>query len=299
MSVTYSFSDNITYGTDHINDITRRLCGAGVAPFPSKTTYNVSDLNVLTSALTGQGVGLEGCKCSIETLDGENRINVGQGIVFFKNGATLEVDSEGYCVTVPIGTAGYVYAYFSPAAQKGEILFADQIPNDGYGVPLAWLDTNNTLEDCRSFARSKVATMGKNLLVTGKLTKVGTVREVDGMYLVQTLEGVNLSGFRYAVLATPQNRKNPAGTAVFPEFGDYTLFWDIEKGQEVQIFRYSDGAMYENSSGHFYSKNGSYGVKKYYYAAIVDGKLSIVCKCNEKEKDKALSDAYECTVTLI
>ncbi|MBE7024242.1 MAG: hypothetical protein E7412_07250, partial [Ruminococcaceae bacterium] len=96
MAILYSFLDNVSYGTDDINNITRRLVGAGVAPFPAKDSYSTSDLNLLTEAVAASGVMLDGCKCSLLCNGDTNEISVAQGIVYFDNGATLEVDSEGF-----------------------------------------------------------------------------------------------------------------------------------------------------------------------------------------------------------
>ncbi len=52
MSITYSFTDNVSYGTEDVNAIARDLTGAGIAPFPTQDTYSTSDLNTLTAALT-------------------------------------------------------------------------------------------------------------------------------------------------------------------------------------------------------------------------------------------------------
>ena len=96
MSITYSFTDNVSYGTEDINAIAKDLTGAGVAPFPTQDTYSTSDLNALTEALVSSGVSLGGCLC--EKTD--NVVTVSQGIIFFENGVRMNVDSEGYVLAV-------------------------------------------------------------------------------------------------------------------------------------------------------------------------------------------------------
>lgn len=163
MGISYSFADNIAYGTEDINDITRSLVGAGVAPFVSKGSYSVSDLNVLTEALVGSGVQLDGCKCRIETADGKNIITVGEGIVFFENGVRLTVDSDGYQLETNVNEMGYVFAEFNTAMQSADVVFASQLPDNGIVVCLAEVTEKNEIKDVREIARSKVGTLGKNV----------------------------------------------------------------------------------------------------------------------------------------
>ena len=109
MAIKYNFVDNKVYGPEDINDITRSLVGAGIAPFLAKDNYNVSDLNLLTSALVETGTSLDGCKCSIENVGTEEMsAHVAQGLVFFESGVRLEVDVDGYSVSVTPNTSGYI-----------------------------------------------------------------------------------------------------------------------------------------------------------------------------------------------
>ena len=171
MAITYSFADNIVYGTEDVNDITKSLVGAGVAPFVSKSSYKVSDLNAMTSALVGAGVQLDGCKCTLLNVGTQNMaVFVSQGIVFFENGVRLAVDSDGYTLAVSPNTAGTIYACFNQALQTADIMFADSLPNSGDFVQLAEISVEGELIDKRTFARSKIATLGRNLTFDGKLT---------------------------------------------------------------------------------------------------------------------------------
>lgn len=163
MAITYSFVDNEIYGTDDINDITKCLTGAGVAPFISKDSYSTSDLNVMTSALVEAGASLDGCKCSVKNAGtAEMSVTVAQGIVFFESGVRLTVDADGYELPVTPNTAGFVYAYFSPSLQKADIVFNTELPTDGEYVLLAELSLDGILSDSRVFARSRVASFGSN-----------------------------------------------------------------------------------------------------------------------------------------
>lgn len=196
MAITYSFIDNETYGTDDINAITASLTGAGVAPFTSKSSYTAADLNGLTSAITGGGANLGGCLC---TKSGTT-VTVSEGIIFFENGARLTVDSDGYTVTVPESTAGVIYACFNNSTQTADILFAQTLPTSGYIVKLAAVSATGVLTDCRTYARSKVATFGANVTEMADIefytANTATLVE-DKTYLAGTVKN-NLSQFNYA-----------------------------------------------------------------------------------------------------
>ena len=222
MGITYSFADNTVYGTEDINDITRNLVGAGVAPFVSKDSYNVSDLNVLTSALVGSGVQLEGCKCTVWNKGAQNMaVNIAQGIVFFEGGVRLTVDEDGCTVAVEPNKAGVVYAYYNQALQTADILFADSLPDTGESVCLAEISAQGELTDKRQFARSKIATLGRNVTYNGQLQKVdkylyGENASTTKVRYVLKEAKAELSKFRYVLVSGQQKPEGrPAHGGVF------------------------------------------------------------------------------------
>ena len=206
MAIKYSFVDNIIYGTEDVNAITKDLTGAGVAPFPTQDTYNTSDFNTLTEALVSTGTSLDGCKCTVADAATTNMtVTVAQGIIFFESGVRLTVDSEGYEISVTPSKAGYIFAHFNPALQVADILFDTALPTDGEYVLLAELAVNGTITDKRTFARSKIATFGRNAVFETTLTDLETpiIESSEGnWYTVVTkkLENVDISKFNYALI---------------------------------------------------------------------------------------------------
>ena len=203
MSITYSFRDNVSYGTDDINGIVACLVGAGIAPFVSKSSYSTSDFNALTAAVVGSGTSLGGCKC---TKSGST-VRVAQGIIYFENGVTMQVDANGYTVTPAADTAGYIYAYFNTSLQTADILFGTSLPATGHCVKLAQLSADGTLTDCRTFARSKAATFGKNATATRTFTAQTPVL-TGGKYVYAKISDVDLSKFSYAIVLKWHNNKD-------------------------------------------------------------------------------------------
>ena len=200
MGIKYSFVDNAVYGIEDINDITKSIVGAGIAPFVSKDSYNVSDLNVLTSALVEAGTQLDGCKCSVENAGTtEMTVKVSQGVIFFESGVRMTVDEEGYTVSVTPNTAGYVFAHYNPSLQKADIVFDAELPTDGEYVNLAKISADGTISDKRDFARSKVGTLGENCAVSFTASSENNYRYSGDLsrFNYALLLGVYSSGYTY------------------------------------------------------------------------------------------------------
>lgn len=212
MGISYTFVDGKTYGTDDINAIAGRLTGAGIAPFPSKDLYNTSDLNLLTASLASEGASLDGCRCVLYGVGtADMRVVVEPGIVFFLSGLTLEVDEKKYMVPITPNVSGYVFAHYNKSLQVSDIVFAQALPTSGEYVLLAEIKQNGEITDRRVFARSKIATLGANLMQPAQFVVLEEpiLEGTQGSFkilLTQKLEGVNLSKFNYAFLSVYKQR---------------------------------------------------------------------------------------------
>lgn len=196
--IKHSFIDNALYGTEDVNNITKNLVGAGIAPFPAKDTYTAEDLNGLTSALAGSGTSLDSCKCTVSGTT----VTVAPGIIYFANGVVMTVDSEnggtGHLITVPASTAGYVYAVYSAATQTADIVFGETLPTSAtdYIVQLAAISAAGVLTDKRTPARSKVATLGTNATYEFAFTDETVTKSGSGCSIVLP---VDAGKFNYIV----------------------------------------------------------------------------------------------------
>ncbi|MDO4743923.1 MAG: hypothetical protein Q4A86_00885 [Clostridia bacterium] len=292
MGLTYSFVDNVAYGPEDINDITRSLTGAGVAPFVSKDSYNVSDLNVMTSALVGTGVELDGCKCSIKNAGTEGMaVTVAKGIVFFESGARMTVDEEGYVLYIIPNVAGWVYAYYNPALQKANIEFSSELPTDGEYVLLAEVLADGSIMDKRAYAKSKVATMGKNVSLTIPFTAMEKtfIREDSGSryFAVARASGVDSSKFNYALVLSA---KISSASGV-----PYGCFYDLTRDKGLFSLR---GDYDPPVCGNLFLTGMNYSL--WYAVEMFNNELCIVAQCSimnggEKYIDENLFSAYTAT----
>lgn len=279
MAFTYSFIDNKIYGTDDISDITKCLTGAGVAPFVSKESYSVSELNTLTAEMAESGVSLDGCKCTAENLGtAEMTVTVGPGIVFFDSGVRLTIDADGYVLPVTPSTEGFVFAYFSPTLQKADIVFAVELPADGEYVLLSELSISGKLTDKRSFARSKIGTLGSNVLIERSFEVMeNTPIEIDGknLYTAAYIPGVDLSCFNYALLIRGELTANGNPPTM--------CLLDL-RGGRLPVSISGSTAWVSNQ---FETVINYY---LYYRLEVYDGKLCIIADCTEAYKKHIAKD---------
>jgi hypothetical protein len=174
MGFTYGFKDNESYGTTEINDITARLVGAGIAPFPAKDTYNPSDLNSLTGVLLSSGVNLDGCKCTVNTS--AKQVTVGKGVIYFSDGTWAEVDAAGVTLDYTGNVTHYIYAVYYDLTQEVKIVCDTGIDTEGEVVELGAVSVTGVLSDRRAYARSKIATFGTN---TSKIITISSTEPLD------------------------------------------------------------------------------------------------------------------------
>ncbi|MBR5155710.1 MAG: hypothetical protein IKW62_04430 [Clostridia bacterium] len=273
MGIKYSFIDNVAYGPEDINDITRSLTGAGIAPFLSKDSYNVSDLNAMTGALVTSGAELGGCKCAVEgSGTAEMIVTVAQGIIFFESGVRLTVDRDGYIISVSPDTEGVVYAHYSPSLQKADILFGTELPSDGECVELARILTDGTIKDTRTYARSKIATLGKNVTIKKAFEDVTPElisTENRNWYIVATIDDVDLSKFEYIMLSNKDDDFDPF------------IFYDIK--QDKIIIGSEKGATSIRKDGMLYCP---LYLTLWYWFKVIEGKPCIVEQCSKVDFEK-------------
>lgn len=175
-------SYNVTYGTDDINAIVRSLTGAGVSIFPSGETFNVSDLNSITEAMVSAGVSFDGLRVSLSN----GKIHIASGIGFFENGAIITVDADGAELEYKVSENVYVYAEYDKTLNICDFRTSEVAPSEAEGVfrlMLAVIEADGTVNDRRTIAVSKVASMGKNLF------REIVIKEDDGEFTDWYKEG--------------------------------------------------------------------------------------------------------------
>ena len=292
MGIKYSFVDSVVYGTEDVNDITRSIVGAGVAPFISKDSYNVSDLNAMTAALVEAGAQLDGCKCTAKNNGTvEMSIDISQGIVFFESGVRLEIDEEGYNIGVEPNVEGYVVANYNAALQKADIVFATSLPEDGENIILAKVLQNGTVSNLKSFAKSKIASVGKNVMLKLPFEKLSQPVLYDNRYIIAKVSGIDLSRFNFAFLV--ENYVTGSELDYFPNLGYNAVVYNLNEAKTEYVIR--QGKTLDGEVKYF-----QYYAQEYiYYLEKINGEMCIVCACSEKNKNNALNHIDDCTICFL
>lgn len=151
MGYKYSFMDNETYGADDINAAISRLTTKGVTVYP--TDQNLIDaMNGVISAVATPGVDYNQYSCVVSK---ENKnIKISPGTVFFENGVTMVIDSDG--IILPLEYNVYVYLYYDKIKNSCYPCASEDIPENNY-VLLAYIDETGNIKDMREYAVSKLA----------------------------------------------------------------------------------------------------------------------------------------------
>ena len=153
------FMDNETYGADDVNAAFSHLVTSGVSLF-NGTKSLISELDEAISDTVNSGVDTyneDSCKVVYEN----GAYSVKPGVCFMPNGMQIEVDSDGYTLSVPEGGSYYVYAEYSAAENELRIAVSQTQGGEG-SVPLAKINADGTVEDRRVFASAKVGLTSAN-----------------------------------------------------------------------------------------------------------------------------------------
>jgi len=151
---------------------------------------------------------------------------------------------------------------------------------------------NGTIRDIRSFARSKIATVGTNVMIKRAFERLEEpIEHKEGRYITAKVTGIDLSKFNYAVLVA--TNKYDDVFEYFPSFGYSSVVFDIKK-QKV-IFAVYDGKAIVSGNGHIHNVHSDY----VYYLELIGGELCIVCRCAPKNEGQAISYTLGCTICLM
>lgn len=148
------FLDNETYGADDVNAAFSHLVTSGVSLFDG-TKSLISELDEAVSDTVSSGVDTyneDSCKVVCEN----GVYSVKPGVCFMPNGMQLEVDSDGYIISVPDVEVCYVYAEYSAAENELSIAVSQTQGGEG-SVPLAKINADGTVTDTRQLAYTKAA----------------------------------------------------------------------------------------------------------------------------------------------
>lgn len=105
MSYQVNFLDNQLVTADVVNAISEEL-GGSASDFADDMTYGTDDLNQISGSLISKGVS-RGC----ELIASDGTVTVSAGVLFMSDGKRVEIDEEGVTLSYEPGLLHYVWFY--------------------------------------------------------------------------------------------------------------------------------------------------------------------------------------------
>lgn len=180
------FMDNAEYSAQDVNHVFSQLMSAGAVIF-TDTGDALSDFNSANANVTTEGVTLNENSCKIEKT--ESGYKICPGACFMPDGSMIEVTEEEE-IEVPEG-GGYVYFERDSAKNIISLKTGNSAENEN-SVILAFVESNGSVTDKRTFAQSRLSAQGNNISVTANFS--GTVTRNKEVCLE-----VGFAGFKYLV----------------------------------------------------------------------------------------------------
>lgn len=215
------FTDNEIYGADDVNSAFSHLVTSGVSLFDGTRAF-VGELNEAVSQTVSEGVdAYNEDSCRVVYENGAYRVM--PGVCFMPNGMQLEVDSQGYVISADEGSESYVYAEYSEGENELGIAVSAEAGGDGT-VPLAFINSDGSVEDRRVFAAAKVGLTSANLYKNAAV-EVTYYLTYDEAVKNPAVINIGFAGFSYVYTEH---------TSVYSS-GNCMLLYDVSDGTEKQV----------------------------------------------------------------
>ncbi|MBE7034817.1 MAG: hypothetical protein E7402_01660 [Ruminococcaceae bacterium] len=194
MSFTVNFMDNENVTAEALNTVSSELGGEGLA-FQEDVLYGVDALNDISKALITKGVS-RGCELSAS----DGMVTIGEGVLFMSDGRRVEIDSDGISLSYTPGTVCYVYFRFD--SQAGIVIpcCTETEPEEGDLIRLGYITTEGAVAGRVDRALMKNAFLGLHGAET-----FHNVFKWDGQTEEALLWELDLSdtGYRYVMVSSP------------------------------------------------------------------------------------------------
>lgn len=271
MSYKFSFADNEVYSATDVNNITKRLVTSGIADgFSDGVAYNASKFNETGKLLYTSGVVSEDCNTLKVTKASDTEILINPGTAFFDDGAVIEIEEGGECLTFVFGSKNYVYL-------KNMLLDENRCypcvsvnePTGDY-VLLAEIDENGKITDKRTYAMGKLPgyqSVGKDVLFFNETIEVILERSSYGSAQAEFNIGNNAYQYILFTNLDVENQKMPNISLYKISDGSVTSFYTFGNPREKGLRTDGKIVVYEN----FYYPHESYIIT----ASFKDGILKI------------------------
>ena len=151
------FMDNGIYTAQDVNDALSNIVSEGVSGYPFGSDA-VAGLNTAIAGITSGGTQFKGTSCLLVHNGGTYKIS--EGSCFMADGSQIIFDSDGYVIEHQNGVYEYVYLERDVLHNTVNVVVSSQ--SGGVNtIPIAEINTDGTVIDRRSFAKSKVSLLAE------------------------------------------------------------------------------------------------------------------------------------------
>ena len=213
MGYVVNFTDNEAVTGAYLSSAASEL-GGGVLSFSDDMTYGVDDLNDMSAELIGQGV-TRGCGLSVSGTE----VTIAAGSLFMSDGRRVEIDTGGVTLSFTAGVVNYVWFYHDTVTGFAAPRCTTAAPTENY-VLLGHITAEGTAVSRPEVARMKNTFLGTN--------KTESVSKSFGWSKSQGLDEALLweiplsgSGYRSAVVSSEGYNDNGAVYNAFCGFVDF------------------------------------------------------------------------------
>lgn len=151
-----NFMSNQTVTAEDINSIGYNLANTVYTSFENDVTYGVDELNEITKNIVGPGVKREYKNMCAVSLVGTT-VTIASGQAFFECGAVMTVDDEGITLELEDSTkTNYVYLFHNSALNVAGARCTTEIPSGLETVLLAEIISEEAIQNSDKFCKSKI-----------------------------------------------------------------------------------------------------------------------------------------------
>ena len=244
MGYKVNFVDNEKVTGGYLSQLNEEL-GGGVASFSDDMTYGVDDLNDISEEIIGKGV-TRGCALSVvEGTDGAaDQVCIGAGNLFMSDGRRGEIDSDGVLLDFTAGAVNYVWFYHDAVTGFAAPRCTTAAPTGDHYVMLGQITAEGTAVSRPEVARMKNTFLGTNK--TESVTKSFSWSKSQGTDEALLWE-ISLSGSGYNSAVVSSGGYVTESNQVYNAFCGVVHFGTKQAYTVLQTLQYGSG---NNAYGH-------------------------------------------------
>lgn len=227
-----NFTDNAAVTGTYLNTTASEL-GGGVLTFTDDMTYGVDDLNDISAELITKGV-TRGCGLSVSGT----KVTIAAGVLYMCDGRRVEIDSDGVLLDFTAGAVNYVWFYHDAVTGFAAPRCTTTAPTGDHYVMLGQITAEGTAVSRPEVARMKNTFLGTNK--TESVTKSFSWSKSQGTDEALLWE-ISLSGSGYNSAVVSSGGYVTESNQVYNAFCGVVHFGTKQAYTVLQTLQYGSG----------------------------------------------------------